>query len=129
MYYDKSQKIQPKEAEPRGHASTLEYLRVWGCKAYVLKPKGWQVYLTASEVDEAVSIFMGVEAKLVSCCVHLIESHHDDDEYSLLCATRKGFLVGYKTQITSGRDPIEDSTPIHIAGIKRMTVATTLMTN
>jgi hypothetical protein len=29
----------PMEAVPGGQAPTLEYLRVWWCKAYVLKPK------------------------------------------------------------------------------------------
>jgi hypothetical protein len=29
----------PMEADPGGQVPTLEYLRVWGCKAYVLKPK------------------------------------------------------------------------------------------
>jgi hypothetical protein len=43
--------------------------------------------------------------------------------------SRKGYLVGYRAQITSGRKQIEDSTPIHIADIERMTIATTLMTN
>jgi hypothetical protein len=43
--------------------------------------------------------------------------------------SRKGYLVGYRAQITSGREQIEDSTLIHIADIEKMTIATTLMTN
>jgi hypothetical protein len=38
-------------------------------------------------------------------------------------------LVGYRAQITSGREQIEDSTPIHIADIKKNTITTTLMMN
>jgi hypothetical protein len=38
-------------------------------------------------------------------------------------------LVGQREQITSGREQIEDSTPTHIADIKKITIATTLMTN
>jgi hypothetical protein len=41
---------------------------------------------------------------------------------------RKGYLVGYRAQITSGREQIKDSTPIRIADIKRITIPTTLMT-
>jgi hypothetical protein len=156
---------------------------VWGCKAYVLKPKadrrkgwedkaqigyftgydtsdtiGWEIYLPVSdtfettvhvlfderppqrshdyfrELDEAASVFTGVEAKSVSDFEHLIRSHHIDDEDLLLYVTkrvmpRKAYLVGYRAQITSGREEIKDSTPIHIADIERMTIATTLMMN
>jgi hypothetical protein len=43
--------------------------------------------------------------------------------------SRKGYLVGYRAQITSGREQIENSTPINITVIERMIIYTTLMTN
>jgi hypothetical protein len=75
-----------------------------------------------------------VKAKSVSDYEHLNGSYHIDDEDSLLYVTKrvmsqKGYMFRYRAQITSGREQIEDSTPIHIANIERMTIATTLMTN
>jgi hypothetical protein len=60
------------------------------------------------ELDEAVSIFTKMEAKWVSDYECLLGSHNVDDEDSLLYVikrvmSRKGYLVGYRAQITSGR--------------------------
>jgi hypothetical protein len=64
-------------------------------------------------LDEAASVFKGVETKSVSDYKHLIGSHHVDDEDSLLYVikrvmSRKGYLIGYRAKITSGREQIED---------------------
>jgi hypothetical protein len=57
-----------------------------------------------SKLDEAVSVFTGIDTKSVSNCEHLIGSHHVDNKYSLLYVTkrimsRKGYLVEYMAQI------------------------------
>jgi hypothetical protein len=60
---------------------------------------------------------------------YLIGQHHLDDEDGLVYETtrvvvRKGFIVAYRRLITSGEfKPREESTPIHIADIVRMTAA------
>jgi hypothetical protein len=86
------------------------------------------------KLDEAASVFTGVDAKSVSYYEHLIGSHHADDKDSLLYVTkrvifRKGWLVGYRVQITSGRVQLKYITPMYIADIERMIIATSLMTD
>jgi hypothetical protein len=86
------------------------------------------------ELDEAASVFTEVEVKSVTDYEDLIGSHHVDDKDSLLYETkrvmsRKGYLIKNRAQTTSDYGQIKDSTPIHIADIDRMIIATTLMTN
>ena len=167
----------PMEALPNGEVPSLEWLRVWGCKAYVLKPKadrrkdwddkaqvgyfvgysedtvGWQVYLPDSdtfvtsvhvlfdenipersddyfkELDDAAKVFVGTEAKSVADFAYLKGQYHVDDEDGLLYVTtrvenRKGYIVGYRAQVTAGTGQKEEKTPIHIADIEKLTKET-----
>ena len=167
----------PIEALPGGERPSLQWLRVWGCKTYVLKPKaerrkdwedkaqvgyfvgysenqqGWEIFLPASdkfvttvhvlfdekpparsddyfrELDEAALVFKGAVSKSVHDYTYLKKMYHIDNEDELLYViTRveviKGFILGYRSQVTAERQKIEDKTPIHTAYIKKMTAAT-----
>jgi hypothetical protein len=81
------------------------------------------------ELDEAASVFIGADSKSVAEFVNLKGQCHVDDEDHLLYITkrvesRRGFIVGNRAQITAGEEQAEEKTPIHIADIERMTLAT-----
>jgi hypothetical protein len=78
---------------------------------------------------EKLNIKVADDSKDPADYQYLIGQHHLDDEDGLVYETtrvvvRKGFIVAYRRLITSGEfKPREESTPIHIADIVRMTAA------
>ena len=79
------------------------------------------------EID-ALKVKVADAPKTTEDFKHLIGMYHIDDESSLLyvvnrIVVRKGLIVAYRSLVTAGTATIEDTTPIHIADVERMTLA------
>ena len=77
------------------------------------------------ELDE-VTVKVDPEERRVTDYDYLVGKHHIDE--GLLYITtrvvvekRGNFIVGYRALVTSGRQQIEDKTPIHIADVQSLT--------
>jgi hypothetical protein len=83
-----------------------------------------------NEID-ALKVKVADAPKTVEDFQYLIGTYHVDDESGLLYVVnrvivRKGLIVAFRSLVTAGKTTIEDKTPIHIADVERMNLASSI---